>query len=121
MTPGMGLKKGTAAGEVVLATSGLACDGVVLENMTEGAATLRTAFAAGERVRYGREPGFRFMAFVKSGQDLTKGAFIAPDSTGKWVAGTDASDSCARLIQEGGTGGALGADGYFLAKWGVTA
>jgi hypothetical protein len=122
--PGNGVAKGAAAGEVVHATTAAACVGIALENQRVNVGgdpiTLRTAFAAGERVRYGRDPGFKFMARIASGENLAKGAYLTPGAAG-WVGGTDATDSCARLIQEGGTGGALGAAGYFLAKWGVDA
>lgn len=118
--PGAPVGRGTNAGELDIPATAADAAGVALENMLPGADSLRAQHAIDAHIRYLREQGTRFMARIESGQDLAKLAFLKPGASG-WVAGTDASDSCARLIQEGGTGGALGAAGYFLAKWGVEA
>lgn len=127
ITPGMVVTRGTAAGQLIADDATGNHSGIALENMQEGAATLRTAFAIGERVRYGREPGFKFMGLIASGANLAKDTLLMSNGAGRlvaWVgtaAGTEGNKACARIIQEGGTGGALGADGHFLCKWGVDA
>lgn len=121
LTPGMICGKGTAAGEVIPDNASGKALGYVLENFKEGATTPRTAFAAADRVRYGRGKGDKFMGLIASGQNLTKDT-VLKTAAGRLVAfvvGTDAPDKAvARIKQEGGTGGALGADGHFLCEWG---
>lgn len=121
LTPGMVCTKGTAAGEVIPDNASGKHSGFVLENHKEGATTPRTAFVAGDRVRYGRDAKAKFMGLIASGQNLTKDT-VLKTASGKLVAfvvGTDAPDKAiGRIKQEGGTGGALGADGHFLCEWG---
>lgn len=125
ITPGMAVTKGTAAGELIPdndsgKSSGYALDNVSADDPADGTAkTLRTNYAAGKRVRYGRRAGARFMGLIASGQNLTKDARLKT-ANGKFVAGTEGTDKLvAVLIQEGGTGGALGADTHLLCRWGA--
>lgn len=121
ITPGMIVTKGTDAGDLIPDNDSGKATGWAADNVTNASESLRADYAAGKRVRYGRSPGDKFMGLIASGQNLTKGAKLKTAS-GKLVAGTEGTDKLvAVIIQEGGTGGALGADGYFLCKWGVSA
>lgn len=125
IAPGMVVTGGTLSLDLVPDNDSGESLGWAAENQTVVAGGnvtgLRDAFAPGDRVRYGRQPGKKFMGLVASGQDLPKGAKLKT-AAGKLVGGTEGTDKLvAVLIQEAGTGGALGADTHLLCKWGVTA
>jgi hypothetical protein len=122
VTPGMVVTKGTNDGEVIPDNNSGKHLGYALERVSSADEDLRSDFDAGENVRYAYKPGARCMLLIASGQNLTKGARLK-SSSGKlvaFVAGTDgAEEAVAVIIQENGTGGALGADAYKLCRWGV--
>lgn len=115
--PGMAVGKDTATGEISPAVDGADAGGWAPENL-EGA-TLLTAFTEGDWLSYYRNAGDKFMGLVKSGQNLAKNAYLTVEN-GKFIAATEGTvNAVARLIQEEGTGGALGADTRLLIKWGA--
>lgn len=123
--PGMVVKQGTAVNQLLPDDNSGKHLGYVLENMVPKASPdLRGAFATADRISYGYGVGDEFMGIVASGQNLASEVFLKSDANGKfvaWVAGTDNEDEIvAKLIQEGGTGGALGADTHLACRWGVS-
>lgn len=130
ITPGMAVERGTAAGELAPAATGATASGWLTDNINPSRAarteedlaegefqTLRTPYVDGDRAVYYRNNGDKFMGLVTSGQNLAKDAILSVVD-GKFVA-VGAGIGIARLIQEGGTGGALGADTHLLVRWGV--
>lgn len=75
--------------------------------------TIDTAYAVGDTVRFIRPlPGDEFLAFVKSGQTVTKGGLMAPDATGKFIVA--AAGATVEALDA--STGALGADTHIRVR-----